>query len=75
MPIPLLLQAYVQILEVSLQVPPVLFLRDAIHPYRRVRPRAALRSFQGWHIDQLCQCVESSCGLALRSFHYLPKSW
>src|SRR5262249_62026850 len=69
------LQPRMQVLQVDLQGLPILLLRDAIDPHRRIGTLAAIGSFQGWPIDQLCQRVEPSCGFALRSLHYLHKSW
>ena len=45
----------VQILEVRLQVLPVLFLRDSIHADRRILSHAMVGPLQGWHIDSMCQ--------------------
>jgi hypothetical protein len=64
-----------QVPQVDLQGLSILLLRDAIDPHRRIGTLAALGSFQGWHIDPLCQRVEPSCGFALRSLPYLQKSW
>jgi hypothetical protein len=57
----------VQVLEISLQLLPVLLLRDSIHAYRSILPTAAIGPLQGWHIDQMRQRVEPSFGFALRS--------
>ena len=75
MAVPLFLQPCVQILEGCLQVLPVLFLGDPIHSYRRIGTLPAIGSLEGWPINQMRQCVESSFGFALRSFHSLQKSW
>ncbi len=72
--VPLRLQPRMQVLEVALQGLPLLLLRDAIHPHRRIGTLAARGSLQGWHIDQVCQRVEPSFGFALRSLHSLQKS-
>jgi hypothetical protein len=63
----------VQVLEISLQLLPVLLLRDSIHAYRRILSTAAIGPLQGRHIDQMRQRVEPSSGFALRSFHYLQQ--
>ena len=73
MAIALRLHPRVQILEVSLQVLPVLLLRDPIHTHRRILAHAVIGSLQGRHIDQMRQRVEPSFGLLLRSFHYLQQ--
>jgi len=75
MAIPLFLQPCVQLLEVDLQVLPILCLGDPIHAYRRIGTLPAIRAFEGWPIDQMCQRVEPSFGFALRSLHSLHKSW
>ena len=64
-----------QALQVDFQGLPILLLRNAIDPHRRVGTLAAIGSLQSWHIDQVCQRVEPSFGFALRSIHYLQKSW
>jgi hypothetical protein len=63
-----------QILKVSLQVPPIRLLGDAIHPHRRLCTLTAIGSLEGWHIDQMCQGVEPALGFLFRSLHYLEKS-
>jgi hypothetical protein len=55
MAIPLALQPHVQVLEVGLQVLPVLLLRDPIHPHRRMTPLAVIGLFQGRDINQMHQ--------------------
>ncbi len=64
----------VQVAEVVLQGLPVLLLRDPIHTHRRILAHASIGAHQGWHVDEMCQCVEPSFGLRSRSFHYLQKS-
>jgi hypothetical protein len=52
------------------------FLRNArhlIHDHRRILAHAVIGSFQGRHIDEMCQRVEPSFGFSLRSFHYLQQ--
>src|SRR4029453_12231313 len=73
--IALRLQPRLQGLQVDLQSVSILLLRDAIAPHRRLGTLAARGSFQGWPSDPLCQRVAPSCGFALRSLHYLQKSW
>jgi hypothetical protein len=68
------LQPRVQVLEVSLQVLPVLLLRDPIHVHRRRTALAMVGPFQGRHVNQMRQGVKPSLGFAFRSVHYLPKS-
>jgi hypothetical protein len=60
----------VQVLKISLQLLPILLLRDTIHADRRTLSGALVGSLQGGHIDQMRQRVEPSFGFALRSFHY-----
>ncbi len=55
MAIALCLHPLVQVTEISLQVLPVLFLRDSIHAYRCILPAATIGPLQGWHIDQMRQ--------------------
>ena len=74
MAIPLRLQPRVQVLEVRLQVLPVLLLRDPIHAHRRILRMPVIGALQGRHIDQMRQRVEPSFGFAFRSFHYLQQS-
>ena len=64
-----------EILEGCLQVLPVLFLGDPIHSHRRIGTLTARGALEGWPIHQMRQCVASSFGVALRSFHSLHKSW
>ena len=73
MSIALRLQPLVQDPEVPPEVLPVLFLRDAIHPHRRVLAGTAIGAHQGRHIDEVCQRVEPSFGFPSRSFHYLQE--
>ena len=73
--IALRLQPRLHVPQVALQGLPLLRLRDAIAPHRRIGTLAAIGSFQGWPIDQVCQRVEPSCEFALRSLPYLQKSW
>jgi hypothetical protein len=75
MAVPLGLQPGMKVLKVGLQMPPIRFLGDPIHPYRRLCTLAAIGSLEGWHIDQMGQCVELAFGFALRSLHYLQESW
>ena len=55
MAIPLFPQPRMQVLKVTLQVPSIRFLGDPIHPYRRIRSLPAVSSFEGRHINQMCQ--------------------
>jgi hypothetical protein len=55
MAISLRLHPCVQVLEVSLQILPVLFLRDSIHTHCSIFTGAAVGALQGRHIDQMCQ--------------------
>jgi hypothetical protein len=55
MAVTLRLHPSVQVLKVSLQVLPVLLLRDTIHADRRILSGALVGSLQGRHIDQMCQ--------------------
>jgi hypothetical protein len=71
----LALQPRVQILEVRLQVLPVLRLCDPIHAHRRRTALAMVGPFQGRHVNQMRKGVKPSLGFAFRSVHYLPKSW
>jgi hypothetical protein len=73
MAVSLRLHPRVQVPEVSLQVLPVLLLRDPIHTHRRILAHAVIGSFQSQHIDPMRQCVEPSFELASRSFHYLQQ--
>ena len=73
MAIALRLHPRVEILEVSLQVLPVRFLRDPIHAHRRILAHAVIGPLQSRHIDPMRQRVEPSFGLAPRSFHYLQE--
>ena len=66
-------ESRVQALEIRRQRLPVLFLRDFIHTHRRILTHAVIGSFQGRHIEEMCQRVEPSFGLSLRSFHYLQQ--
>ena len=71
MPIPLGLQPFVQILQVLLQLLPVLLLRDPIHPHRPILADASVGPQERRHIYQMRQRVKPSFGFPLRSFHYL----
>ncbi len=73
--VPLRLQPRMPVLQVALQGVPILLLRDAIDPHRRLGTLAAIGTLQGWHLAHVCQRVEPSCGFAWRSLHSLPKSW
>ena len=53
--IPLRPEPLVQVLEIALQVLPVLVLGDAIHPNRSVLPDAPVGGLQRGHIQQMCQ--------------------
>ncbi len=55
MAITLRLHPSVQVLEILLQVLPVLLLRDSIHTHRRIFSHAAVRSLQRRHIHQMRQ--------------------
>jgi hypothetical protein len=55
MTITLRLHPFVQVPEASLQVLPVLLLRDPIHTHRRILSHAAMSPLQGRHIDQMRQ--------------------
>jgi len=59
------------ILLSSLEILPVLLLRDPIHAHRRILAHAVVGPLQGRHIDPMRQRVEPSFGLAPRSLHYL----
>jgi hypothetical protein len=59
----------------EVRVLPILLLRDAILPYRRVQSLSAIGACQGRYIDLMRQRVEPSCGFALRSLHSRSKSW
>ncbi len=69
----------VQVLEVCLQILPIRFLRDPIHPHRYSEAslpspaHAVVGPLQSRHIDAMRQGVEPSFGLAPRSFHYLQQ--
>ena len=73
MAIPLRPQPRMEVLESRLQVPPIRLLRDPIHTHRRILALASVGSGQGRHINEMRQRVESSLGLAIRPFHYLPE--
>jgi len=53
--ISLRLQPLEQSLEVTLQLLPVLFLRDPIYSDGRILTETAVNVLQGWHIDQMRQ--------------------
>ena len=55
MAISLRLHPCVQILEIPLQVLPVLLLRDSIHTHRRIISHAVVGALQSGHIDAMCQ--------------------
>jgi hypothetical protein len=55
MAIPLFLQPCVQLLKIRLQVLPVLFLGDPIHPHRCVRTLPVVCACEGRHIEQMRQ--------------------
>ena len=55
MAILLRLQPRVQLLEVRLQVLPVLLLRDPIHAHRRICTLAAIGALESGHINQMRQ--------------------
>jgi hypothetical protein len=44
-----------EVLKVRLQVPSIRLLGDTIHPYRRIGSLTAVSSFEGRHIDEMCQ--------------------
>jgi hypothetical protein len=55
MAISLRLHPCVQVLEVCLQILPVLLLRDPIHTDRRILSHAVVGALQSRHIDKMCQ--------------------
>ena len=55
MAISLRLHPCVQVLEVHLQILPVLFLRDSIHADRRILSHTVIGAPQSEHIDSMCQ--------------------
>ncbi len=55
MAISLRLHPCVQVLEIGLQIQPVLLLRDSIHSHRRILSHAVVGALQSRHIDEMCQ--------------------
>jgi len=55
MAITLRLQPRVQVLEIGLQLLPVLLLGDPIHAHRRILAHALIGSLQSRHIDEMRQ--------------------
>ncbi len=74
MPITLRLQPLVKIRQIGIECLPVDLLRDSVHSHRCILAQAVKAARQGRHIDQMCQRVEPSFRLPLRSLHYLQKS-
>ena len=68
MPVRLRPQPLVQVPDVTGQILPVLLLRDAIDPHRRILAQAVIGTFQRIWIQQMRQRVESSVRVLLRSF-------
>jgi hypothetical protein len=72
--IPLRPHPFVQPPEVLFQSLPVLLLRDAIHPHRRILADAVVGPLQRHLIQQVRQRVEPCVRISLRSLRYLQKS-
>jgi hypothetical protein len=67
-------QPIVQVSIVCSQIPPVLLLRDPIHPCRCLITLAPKGPLQSLLIDEMSERVKLGFGLYPRSFRYLQKS-